>query len=123
MCSVFVCEISSHQSSNRCAHLHESYRTLRDALADISQQHLVSLHRPQILRDLWAMQAVAAEFPGCAEKFYCFLERRILNTLFRFIYFQNLPSTISLRSLAMHKTGVRQDMVLGFLTRNELVDS
>ena len=38
-----------------------------------------SLHRPQILRDLWAMQAVAAEFPGCAEKFYCrcFLERRV----------------------------------------------
>jgi hypothetical protein len=33
------------------------------------------------------------------------------------------PRTISLRSLAMHKTGVRQDMVLGFLTTNELVDS
>jgi len=27
----------------------------------------VSLHRSQILRDLRAMQAVAAEFPGCAE--------------------------------------------------------
>jgi len=26
-----------------------------------------SLHRPQILKDLWAMQAMAAEFPGCAE--------------------------------------------------------
>jgi hypothetical protein len=37
--------------------------------------------------------------------------------------FSNPPSTISLRSLAVHKTGVRQDMVLGFLTRNELVDS
>jgi len=24
------------------------------------------------------MQAVAAEFSGCAEKFYCFLERRVL---------------------------------------------
>jgi hypothetical protein len=34
-----------------------------------------------------------------------------------------LPSTISLRSLAVHKTGVRQDMVLGFLRRNELVAS
>ena len=41
--------------------------------------------------------------------------------MFRFIYLQNLPSTISLRSLAVHKTGVRQDMVLGFLSRNELV--
>jgi hypothetical protein len=33
---------------------------------------------------------VAAEFPGCAEKFYCGQERRVLNTLFRFINFQNL---------------------------------
>jgi len=41
---------------------------------------------------------------------------RVVNTI-------PLPSTISLRSLAAHKTGVRQDMVLGFLTRNELVDS
>jgi len=32
----------------------------------------VSLHPSQILRDLRGMQAVAAEFPGCAEKFYCF---------------------------------------------------
>jgi len=24
------------------------------------------------------MQAMAAEFSGCAEKFYCFLERRVL---------------------------------------------
>src|SRR5271165_5494742 len=30
MFSVFVCEISSLQSSNRCARLHESHRTLRD---------------------------------------------------------------------------------------------
>src|SRR5271165_5827874 len=29
---------------------------------------MVSLHRSQILRDLWAMQAVAAEFSRCAEK-------------------------------------------------------
>jgi hypothetical protein len=53
-------------------------------------QKSLSLHRSQILRDLQAMQAVAAEFPGCAEKFYCFQERRVLNTLFRFIYFPNL---------------------------------
>jgi hypothetical protein len=25
------------------------------------------------------MQAVAAEFSGCAEKFYCFLERRVFD--------------------------------------------
>jgi hypothetical protein len=37
--------------------------------------------------------------------------------------FSNPPSTIFLRSLAVHKTGVRQDMVLGFLTCDELVDS
>jgi|HubBroStandDraft_6_1064221.scaffolds.fasta_scaffold11870_3 hypothetical protein len=68
------------------------------------------------------MQAVAAEFPGCAG-ILLLLERRVSNTLSRFAYFQNLPSTISLRSMAVHKSGVRQDMVLGFLTRNELVDS
>jgi hypothetical protein len=28
---------------------------------------VLSLHCPQIFRDLWAMQAVAVEFPGCAE--------------------------------------------------------
>ncbi len=33
---------------------------------------VLSLDCPQILRDLWAMQAVAIEFPGCAEQFYCF---------------------------------------------------
>jgi hypothetical protein len=36
-----------------------------------------SLHRSQILRDLWAMQAVAAELSGYARKFRCFLERRV----------------------------------------------
>src|SRR6202162_2594881 len=58
--SVFVFEISSLQSSYRCAHLHESHRTLRDgfwggavpgtscqatiapSLRDISQQALAS---------------------------------------------------------------------------------
>jgi hypothetical protein len=33
---------------------------------------VLSLRCPQILRDLWATQAVAVEFPGCAEKLYCF---------------------------------------------------
>ena len=28
------------------------------------------------------MQAVAAEFPGCAEEFYCFLERRFKTLCF-----------------------------------------
>ena len=28
---------------------------------------VLSLHCPQIFRDLWAMQAEAVEFPGCAE--------------------------------------------------------
>jgi hypothetical protein len=37
----------------------------------------VSLHRSQILRDLRAMQAVLAEFFGCAERFYCFSDRRV----------------------------------------------
>jgi hypothetical protein len=36
-----------------------------------------SLHRSQILRDLGAMQAQAAEFSGYAGKFRCFLERRL----------------------------------------------
>src|SRR5580704_14034671 len=62
--SVFVFEISSLQSSYRCAHLHESYRTLRDgfwggavpgtscqatiapSLRDISQQALASVLSP-----------------------------------------------------------------------------
>src|ERR1700676_1882604 len=61
--SVFVFEISSLQSSYRCAHLHESHRTLRDgfwggavpgtscqatiapSLRDISQQALAKLAR------------------------------------------------------------------------------
>jgi hypothetical protein len=38
-------------------------------------------------------------------------------------FISNEPSTISLRSLAVHKIEVRQDMVLGFLARNELVAS
>jgi len=44
-----------------------------------------SLHRSQILRDLRAMQAQAAEFSGYAGKFRCFLERRILKQ-FALIY-------------------------------------
>ena len=35
---------------------------------------LPSLHRSQILRDLWVMQAQAEEFSGYAGKFDCFLE-------------------------------------------------
>jgi hypothetical protein len=69
------------------------------------------------------MQAVAVQFPGCAENSTAFLERRVQTLCSDSVYFQNLPSTISLRGPAVHKTGVRQDMVLGFLTRNELVDS
>jgi hypothetical protein len=42
------------------------------AAADVS-----SLHRSQILRDLGAMQAVAAELSGYAGKFRCFLGRRV----------------------------------------------
>jgi hypothetical protein len=37
----------------------------------------VSLHRWQILRDLPAMQAVAAELSGYAGKFRCYLEGKI----------------------------------------------
>ncbi len=36
---------------------------------------LTSVHRSQILRDFYAMQAEAAEFSGYAEKFRCFLAR------------------------------------------------
>jgi hypothetical protein len=36
-----------------------------------------SLHRSQILRDFWAMQAQAAESSGYAGEFRCFLKRKI----------------------------------------------
>jgi hypothetical protein len=37
------------------------------------------------------MQAVAAEFFGCAEKLYCYLEREEFKTrCFNSFYFQNL---------------------------------
>jgi hypothetical protein len=63
--------------------------------------------------------------PATAEKFYRFWERRVQNTFVSIHLFlkpaqHHIPSQ---PSLAVHKTGVRQDMVLGFLTRNELVDS
>ena len=35
------------------------------------------------------MQAVAAEFSGCAEKLYCFLERRVENTSFDVVVLEN----------------------------------
>ena len=56
------------------------------------------------------MQAVAAEFPGCAEKFYCFQERRVLNTLFSIHLFS--------------KSALKQtrSVFKGFLTRNERLD-
>jgi hypothetical protein len=41
---------------------------------------MTSLHRTQIAGDLSAMQALAAEFSGYAEKFRCFLEIRFLKT-------------------------------------------
>jgi len=90
---------------------------------------------------------VAAEFPGSAEKPPPLFERRRVRKagksratakrrrillLFRekslkhfvSIHLFSQPAQHHiLRSLAVHKTGVRQDMVLGFLTRNELVDS
>jgi hypothetical protein len=34
------------------------------------------------------MQAVAAELPGYAGEFHCFLEKRVKNSLFRFTYFK-----------------------------------
>ena len=34
------------------------------------------------------MQAVAAELTGYAGKFRCFLETRLRNSLFRFLYFK-----------------------------------
>jgi hypothetical protein len=57
------------------------------------------------------MQAVSAEFSGYAGKFRCFLERRVSNSLFRFVYF---------------KTGFYADakrLLKSFLDRNELVAS
>src|SRR5271165_2681949 len=68
------------------------------------------------------MQAVAAELSGYAGNSAAFLERKF-QTVCSIHLFSNGPSTISLRSLAVHETGVRQDMVLGFLARNELVAS
>jgi len=68
------------------------------------------------------MQAVAAELSGYAGNSAAFLERKF-QTVCSIHLFSNRPSTISLRSLAVHETGVRQDMVLGFLTRNELLAS
>jgi hypothetical protein len=60
------------------------------------------------------MQAVAAEFPGCAENSTAFWREEFGTLCFDSFIFKNRPSTISFRSLAVHETGVRQDMVLGF---------
>jgi len=41
----------------------------------------ISLHRSQILRDLWAMQAQAAESSGYAGQFRCFFGKKNLKTV------------------------------------------
>jgi len=67
-----------------------------------------SLHRPQIFRDLWAVQAQAAELFGYAEQFCC--EKKNLKSIsFRFILLQ---------IFALKQT--RKRLFKSFLARNEL---
>ena len=57
------------------------------------------------------MQAVAAEFSGCAENSTAFWREQFKNTLFRFFCFQNLLLEDA------------QRLFKSLLTRNEPVDS
>jgi hypothetical protein len=59
------------------------------------------------------MQAVAAELAGYAGKFRCFLERKIKNSFFRFIYF-NLGGVRDAfgRRKRLHSTPIRPATVL-----------
>jgi hypothetical protein len=57
------------------------------------------------------MQAVAAEFSGYAEKFYCYWEEEFKTLCFESLIFETCSSTDA------------QRLLKSFLTRNELVDS